>query len=104
MSWFSLGEGSGTQDTALNVGAQMSGVGENPCPCCTLTFKQRLYGFAGCFGIGMLLSFLSTMQLWSGNYQGFGALYSIGNLMALMSTGFLMGAWPLVPRWAHTHT
>jgi hypothetical protein len=98
MSWFSLGESSGTQDTALNVGAQMSGVGENPCPCCTLTFKQRLYGFAGCFGIGMLLSFLSTAMLWSGNYQGFGALYSIGNLMALMSTGFLMGAWPLVPR------
>ena len=87
-----MGAGSESQDTALNMGAQMSGVGENPCPCCTLSFKQRLYGFAGCFAFGMLLSFLSTMQLWSGNYQAFGALYSIGNLTALLSTGFLMGA------------
>lgn len=87
-----MGAGSESQDTALNMGAQMSGIGENPCPCCTLSFKQRLYGFAGCFAFGMLLSFLSTVQLWSGNYQAFGALYSIGNLTALLSTGFLMGA------------
>ena len=93
MSWFALADSSSSsQDTALNVGAQMSGVGENPCPCCVLTFKQRLMGFGGCFGVGMLLSFLSTLNLWSGNYQGFGALYSIGNITALLSTGFLMGA------------
>ena len=33
------GEGS---NVALNMGAQMSGLGENPCPCCELTLMQRL--------------------------------------------------------------
>ena len=88
----SMGGEASSHDTALNLGAQMSGVGENPCPCCVLTFKQRVTGFGICFGIGMLLSFLSTINLWTGNYQGFAALYSIGNIMALLSTGFLMGA------------
>ena len=45
----------------------------------------------------MLLSFLSTMQLWSGNYTGFASLYTIGNIIALLSMGFLMGACARAP-------
>ncbi len=74
------------------MGAQMSGLGENPCPCCELTITQRLTGFASCFGIGMLISFLSTVQLWTRNYTQFATLYTIGNIIALLSMGFLMGA------------
>ena len=51
-----------------------------------------MQGFVSCFGIGMLLSFLSTVQLWSANYTGFASLYTIGNIIALLSMGFLMGA------------
>ena len=37
------GSGSGEgSNVALNMGAQMSGLGENPCPCCELTLMQRL--------------------------------------------------------------
>jgi len=40
----------------------------------------------------MLISFLSTMSLWGGNYTQFAVLYSVGNTIALLSMGFLMGA------------
>jgi hypothetical protein len=57
-----------------------------------LTFQQRLMGFVACFSIGMLLSFIATFQLYQGNFTGFASLYTIGNIVALFSTGFLVGA------------
>ena len=90
---FFSGGGQGGDNVALTMGASMSGLGENPCPCCELTLMQRLTGFASCFGVGMLISFLSTMSLWGGNYTQFAVLYSVGNTIALLSMGFLMGAW-----------
>lgn len=89
---FFSGGSQGGDNVALTMGASMSGLGENPCPCCELTLMQRLTGFASCFGIGMLFSFLSTMSLWSSNYTQFAVLYSVGNTIALLSMGFLMGA------------
>ena len=89
--WAGSASGEGS-NVALNMGAQMSGLGENPCPCCDLTLSQRLTGFVSCFGIGMLISFLSTISLWQANYTSFAALYTVGNIIALLSMGFLMGA------------
>ena len=91
-----LGGGGGSSDAAgemlFGFATAGSDVAKNPCPCCTLTFKQRCIGFLSCFGVGMLISFVSTTKLWTGDIQGFATLYSIGNVVALISTGFLVGA------------
>lgn len=85
-----MGESAG--DTMMGMSLAGSDIAKNPCPCCTLTYMQRFYGFISCFGIGMLLSFLSTTQLWTGDLRGFSLLYTFGNIVAILSTGFLMGA------------
>jgi len=53
--------------------------------CCPkLTYQQRLYGFAGCAGLGYLLSFIGCMILVGGmtsaNITSFACLYVIGNV------------------------
>ena len=70
---------------------------EPACAKCmpNMTYKQRLYGFMGCFGLGWLLSFVGTMTLIGGptsdNINAFVALYICGNVVALCATGFLLG-------------
>lgn len=60
------------------------------CSCgFTLTFKQRLYAFAICFAAGCLVSFLASGSL--REPKKFAILYSVGNLIALASTAFLVG-------------
>jgi hypothetical protein len=61
------------------------------CASCgiTLTLQQRWMGFASCFGIGMLISFLSTMQILKP--LTFALLYSLGNFVSFLATGFLIG-------------
>ena len=56
---------------------------------CNLTRTQRFYGFGICFGVGTLLSLFSLFML--ANPTGFAVLYSFGNIVALMATGFLIG-------------
>jgi hypothetical protein len=63
--------------------------------CCPrLTFRQRVYGFAICFCLGAALSFLSMMffrQLLAGDPGPFAVNYTMGNMLALGSTLFLVG-------------
>ncbi|GAQ87770.1 Membrane protein involved in ER to Golgi transport [Klebsormidium nitens] len=56
---------------------------------CTLTRKQRLYGFAGCMSLGLLCSLLSSL-VWL-NPVKFAITYTFGNLLSLGSTTFLVG-------------
>lgn len=56
-----------------------------------LTRMQRFYAFGICFGVGTVLSFCSTFLLLTGNQAGFAVLYTIGNIIALIATGFLIG-------------
>lgn len=56
---------------------------------CSLTRKQRFIGFASCVGFGMLISFLSFLFLTKPTT--FALLYTVGNLVAVASTGFLVG-------------
>ncbi|ETW85711.1 hypothetical protein HETIRDRAFT_379793 [Heterobasidion irregulare TC 32-1] len=77
-----------------------------------LTRTQRLYGFAGCFGVGFLLSILGTVFLFLGALTTFACacfivdlggimmmtgasfravLYAIGTVVSLIGTGFLIG-------------
>lgn len=65
---------------------------DNLCP--SMTFKQRCYGFGICFLVGCLLSFGSVIyfhQLIHGNPTPFAVNYTLGNIIALCSTCFLMG-------------
>ena len=67
---------------------------EDPCGCCkSLTRQQRLWGFLFCFTVGYLISFASTLALLGGSRDGarFALLYSLGNLVSLFGSGFLVG-------------
>lgn len=55
----------------------------------SLTLKQRIIGFASCFTIGMLLSFMSTLSIL--DPVRFSIMYTLGNVIALFSTAFLFG-------------
>ncbi|GFR48075.1 hypothetical protein Agub_g9913 [Astrephomene gubernaculifera] len=57
----------------------------------TLTWKQRFIGFGVCFGFGFLLTLISIPMLWTMQITKFAVLYSIGSVVSVMSTLFLMG-------------
>ncbi|KAI3757727.1 hypothetical protein L6452_05270 [Arctium lappa] len=57
---------------------------------CSLSPKQRLYGFAACVLAGLVCMFLSTIVF--AIPIKFAVLFTFGNLLAVGSTGFLMGA------------
>tara|TARA_B110001452_G_scaffold252018_1_gene241560 strand:- start:503 stop:1090 length:588 start_codon:yes stop_codon:yes gene_type:complete len=62
--------------------------------CPALTFKQRLYGFAICFGVGLAISVLSVFsfgKLLNGDPKPFALKYTFGNVLALSSSMFLVG-------------
>ncbi|CAG8780560.1 9154_t:CDS:2, partial [Gigaspora rosea] len=58
-----------------------------------LSRTQRLYGFGICFGLGFIISILSTLMLITGNIPGFAVLYTSKELSKRIqfSTGFLVG-------------
>lgn len=56
--------------------------------------QQRMYGFGICFSAGILLSLASMFsftKLLLGYPRDFAIKYTIGNILAICSTGFLMG-------------
>nr|KAJ3414993.1 hypothetical protein HK105_001625 [Polyrhizophydium stewartii] len=61
------------------------------CGDFNLTRTQRFMGFGICFGIGFLISFLSTFALFTGNIGLFAFFYTLGNIISLIGTGFLTG-------------
>ncbi|KAH7534110.1 uncharacterized protein LOC107407871 [Ziziphus jujuba] len=56
---------------------------------CTLSTKQRLYGFAICLSAGITCTLLSMLVFF--NPIKFGITFTLGNLLSLGSTGFLIG-------------
>ena len=85
----------------------------NEDPCCAsfcpkLTYKQRIIGFAICAGFGWILSFVGAiMLLGSGINQDsirvFILLYVMGNIIALIATGFLISPKAqCIKMWAET--
>ncbi|KAE9015641.1 hypothetical protein PR003_g16165 [Phytophthora rubi] len=59
----------------------------------SLTKKQRMIGFVSCFVLGYLVSFGSTFALIAGSDNGtkFGITYTLGNIISLCGSGFLVG-------------
>ncbi|CAE6442537.1 unnamed protein product [Rhizoctonia solani] len=56
-----------------------------------LSRTQRLYGFVGCLAIGFVLSLLGSILLLIGSLASFALLYTIGIVVSLVGTGFLIG-------------
>lgn len=56
---------------------------------CTLSTKQRFYGFATCLAAGLTCTLLSMLVFF--NPIKFGITFTLGNLLALGSTAFLIG-------------
>lgn len=62
--------------------------------CPELTFQQRLLGFATCFTIAYMITFMSFkffVKLIEGHPVPFAVNYSVGNLLATCASGFLCG-------------
>jgi len=58
----------------------------------TLSWKTRVKGFGICFSVGVLTSILGCLVLALGpNLKLFAVFYTLGNIMAIGSTLFLMG-------------
>lgn len=55
----------------------------------TMSYSTRFYGFITCFGVGILLSLLSTL-MWS-HPTKFGVTYTLGNVVSICSMMFLFG-------------
>jgi flagellar biosynthesis protein FlhB len=58
--------------------------------CPSLSFKQRLWGFGICFVGGLAVGIIAAFLLFV-NIVAFAVLYTIGNVLALGSTMFLVG-------------
>ena len=56
-----------------------------------LTRTQRFYAFGALFVVGFIVSFLSTFSLFSGRVADFAILFTLGNVISLTATGFLIG-------------
>lgn len=67
----------------------------------TLSKEQRLYGFLYCLGLGATLSILSSLFIF--NYEAFAFFYTIGNVLSLGSTAFLVGPKQQCQNMAHPH-
>ena len=57
----------------------------------TLSWSTRIKGFGICFGLGLFISILGAIMFYTGSVTKFAILYSLGNIIALSSTCFLMG-------------
>ena len=58
----------------------------------TLSWSTRIQGFLACFAIGVFIALLGAVMFsitW--NLFTFGILYTLGNVVAIASTMFLMG-------------
>ena len=69
--------------------------------CFQLSRMERLYGFAICITAGLFCSFLSSLVFLKPTK--FAILYSLGNILSLTSTGFLMGFWSQLKNMFKSH-
>ena len=75
--------------TNMELGGQREEEGDLTCP--SLSYKQRIMGFAGTLATALLISILSFVVLFQQNYVMFGVLNTLANLCSLASSLFLAG-------------
>jgi len=81
---------------AASMAKSKAGVSDedNDSLCKGLSFEDRLMGFAACFGIGVLCTFLSVFmfpRVLLGRPGSFAYLYTMGNVFSLGSSTFIIG-------------
>lgn len=54
----------------------------------SLSMKQRVIGFAVCFSVGLIISCMSSLSLYSLNMTQFAIFYTLGNVIALFRCAF----------------
>ena len=69
----------------------LPGTGQAASCCPSLSYKHRLYGFGICLGLGVLVSLLSCIFIFTLNFVAFGVMYTFGNLCSIGSSLFLSG-------------
>lgn len=74
-----------TEEDTYFVGSYMDDFNRQ----CTLSTKQRLYGFVTCLVAGITCTLLSMLVFF--NPIKFGITFTFGNLLSLGSTAFLIG-------------
>ncbi|XP_021734720.1 vesicle transport protein SFT2B-like isoform X2 [Chenopodium quinoa] len=77
------------ESSAVNSAADDSSFMDEFNRNCTLSTKQRIQGFAICFVAGLTCTFLSMLVFF--NPIKFGIAFTLGNLLAIGSTAFLIG-------------
>ncbi|KAI0306775.1 SFT2-domain-containing protein [Multifurca ochricompacta] len=83
--WFNLEAAAGT------IPETQFFEGDSAFKALGLTRTQRLYGFAGCYAIGFVLSVLGTVMFFIGGLASFSVLFALGTVVSLIGTGFLIG-------------
>lgn len=77
-------------DGAAGVKDFVIGEPENSCCCCpNLSYQERIVGLAFCIGFGFVISFFSCFYVIIP--RKFAVLYTIGNLLGVGGTMFLVG-------------
>ena len=80
------------QDFLLSFGGGNDNENDSIFP--SLSLKERLIGFAICFGLGMLFQFMSMGSIVGvllGRPNKFAFLYTCGNIISIFGTFFLVG-------------
>ena len=80
------------QDFLLSFGNGNDNENDSIFP--SLSLKERLIGFAICFGLGMLFQFMSMGSIVGvlvGRPNKFAFLYTCGNIISIFGTFFLIG-------------
>ena len=80
------------QDFLLSLGEGNDNENDSIFP--SLSLKERLIGFAICFGLGMLFQFMSMGSIVGvlvGRPNKFAFLYTCGNIISIFGTFFLIG-------------
>ena len=80
------------QDFLLSFGGGNDNENDSIFP--SLSLKERLIGFAICFGLGMLFQFISMGSIIGvllGRPNKFAFLYTCGNIISIFGTFFLVG-------------
>lgn len=62
---------------------------------CTCSYRTRLIGFFSCLVVGLILTFVSLLMFGSIvlHPARFASLYTLGNIVSLAGTGFIVGPW-----------
>ncbi|KAF8286947.1 putative Got1/Sft2-like family [Trypanosoma cruzi] len=79
----------GSQGNTLGLPVGEEDETENLCP--SLSFQERVIGFAVCLGLGFLLSIFAWVSIFALDFNTFAVINTVSNVTSIGSTMFLCG-------------